>query len=117
MMSVKTLMMSLLAVVATTASFFSNTATAESDQSSLPGLLEFTEWQVPWENSRPRDPYVAPDGTIWFVGQVGHYVAKLDPKTGDMQKFDIPVPLADFNRSVGDLAGRNRDVLRGRGGA
>lgn len=63
---------------------------AEQQDDMLPGLLEFTEWQVPWENSRPRDPYVAPDGTVWFVGQVGDYVAKLDPKTGDMQKFDTP---------------------------
>ncbi len=63
---------------------------AESNKNSLPGLLEFTEWQVPWENSRPRDPYVGPDGKVWFVGQVGDYVATLDPKTGEMQKFDIP---------------------------
>jgi len=27
------------------------------------------EWQVPWLESRPRDPYVAPDGRVWFVGQ------------------------------------------------
>lgn len=26
------------------------------------------EWQVPWLESRPRDPYVAPDGRVWFVG-------------------------------------------------
>lgn len=64
-------------------------AQAEPSQNSLPGLLEFTEWQVPWENSRPRDPYVAPDGKVWFVGQVGDYIARLDPKTGDMTKFDI----------------------------
>ena len=25
------------------------------------------EWEVPWEGSRPRDPYVAPDGGVWFV--------------------------------------------------
>ena len=24
------------------------------------------EWEVPWERSRPRDPYVAPDGRVWF---------------------------------------------------
>lgn len=57
---------------------------------TLPGLLEFKEWTVPWEDTRPRDPYVAPDGTVWFVGQVGHYVARLDPETGEMKKFDIP---------------------------
>ncbi|HET8807500.1 MAG TPA: lyase [Methylophaga sp.] len=62
---------------------------AEPRQNSLPALLEFTEWQVPWENSRPRDPYMGPDGKVWFVGQVGDYVAWLDPKTGDMKKFDI----------------------------
>lgn len=71
-------------------SLVSVTAQAKSVNGSLSGLLEFTEWQVPWDNSRPRDPYVAPDGQIWFVGQVSDYVAKLDPKTGEMIKFDIP---------------------------
>ena len=30
--------------------------------------IEIAEWKVPWEESRPRDPYVAPDGKVWFVG-------------------------------------------------
>lgn len=64
-------------------------AKAESQQ-DLPGLLEFTEWQVPWENTRPRDPYVSPDGSVWFVGQLGDYLAQLDPETGEMQRFEIP---------------------------
>ena len=34
---------------------------------------------MPYEESRPRDPYVAPDGRIWFVGQAGNYVAYLEP--------------------------------------
>ena len=29
---------------------------------------EITEWTVPWARSRPRDPYVAADGRVWFVG-------------------------------------------------
>ena len=48
------------------------------------------EWQVPWEQSRPRDPYVAPDGRVWFVGQRSHYAAVLDPATGEMKKYDLP---------------------------
>ena len=32
------------------------------------------EWKVEW-GGRPRDPYVAPDGKVWFVGQAGNYVA------------------------------------------
>jgi virginiamycin B lyase len=63
---------------------------AELRAHNLPGLLTIKEWSVPWKDSRPRDPYVAPDGTVWFVGQVGNYVAKLNPESGDMKKFDIP---------------------------
>lgn len=32
---------------------------SEQPQGSDPRL---EEWNVPWEESRPRDPYVAPDG-------------------------------------------------------
>jgi virginiamycin B lyase len=47
------------------------------------------EWIVPWPNSRPRDPYVAPDGKVWFVGQASHYAAYLDRNTGEFRKFDL----------------------------
>lgn len=65
-------------------------AQAEPRSDALPGLLEFKEWAVPWENSRPRDPSVSPDGSVWFVGQTGDYIAQLDPETGAMKKFDVP---------------------------
>lgn len=52
--------------------------------------LDFTEWQVSWKNSRPRDPYVSPNGDVWFVGQIGDYVARLDPLSGEMQRYEIP---------------------------
>lgn len=68
----------------------SATAASEEKVDNLPSLLTFKEWQVPWENSRPRDPYVSPEGMVWFVGQIGNYVASLDPQTGEMHKFDIP---------------------------
>jgi virginiamycin B lyase len=54
-----------------------------------PPLLEIKEWPVPWVGTLPRDPYMAPDGGVWFVGQVGNYVARLDPATGDMKRFEI----------------------------
>ena len=47
------------------------------------------EWTVPWEGTRPRDPYVAPNGLVWFVGQEGNYVANLDPKTGKFDRYEI----------------------------
>ncbi len=72
------------------------TASADEAASAGPGLvapdatLEFHEWPVPWANTRPRDPYVAPDNTVWFVGQRGDYVGHLDPETGQMRRFELP---------------------------
>lgn len=51
--------------------------------------LTITEWEVPWSDTRPRDPYVAPDGSVWFVGQTGHYVARFDPKTAKFTRFAL----------------------------
>jgi virginiamycin B lyase len=50
---------------------------------------DISEWFVPWEDSRPRDPYVAPDGTIWFVGQRSDYVANLDPQKGSFRQLPL----------------------------
>jgi virginiamycin B lyase len=46
-------------------------------------------WEVPYENSRPRDPYVAADGRIWFVGQAGHYLAVFDPNNASFAKHAL----------------------------
>ena len=51
--------------------------------------LAVREWTVPWEGTRPRDPYVAPNGLVWFVGQEGNYLATLDPKTGKFERYQI----------------------------
>jgi len=48
-----------------------------------------TEWPVPWPDTRPRDPYLAPDGKVWFVGQGGDYAAWFDPKTESFGKLDL----------------------------
>ncbi len=51
--------------------------------------VEITEWPVPWENSRPRDPYVDNQNRVWFVGQVGNYLAYLDPRTGEFKRYEL----------------------------
>lgn len=69
-------------------------ASAVGTQAPLSGVaadtLEIEEWQVPWENTRPRDPTVAADGRIWFVGQTGNYVAVFDPTTARFKRYDLP---------------------------
>lgn len=51
--------------------------------------VHIEEWTVPWERSRPRDPYVGPDGRVWFVGQVGNYVAYLEPRSGAFKRYEL----------------------------
>lgn len=51
--------------------------------------IDIEEWPVPWEKTRPRDPYVGPEGKVWFVGQTGHYVAYLVPETGEFKRYDL----------------------------
>ncbi|MFK7844721.1 MAG: lyase [Rhodothermales bacterium] len=52
--------------------------------------IDITEWKVPWDDTRPRDPYVAPDGKVWFCGQKGDYIAYLEPESGEFKRFEIP---------------------------
>ena len=61
-----------------------------------------TEWDVPWEGTRPRDPYVAPDGRVWFVGQTGDYAGVLDPESGDFRKYDLGEGVGPHNLVVAD---------------
>ena len=62
--------------------------------------VEIKEWPVPWQNSRPRDPYVAPDGKVWFVGQTADYVAYLVPETGEFKRFPLDSGAGPHNQIV-----------------
>lgn len=55
-----------------------------------PIQVEITEWPVPWKDTRPRDPDVAPNGVIWLVGQGGDYAARFDPASGEFRRKDLP---------------------------
>lgn len=64
--------------------------------------IPIQEWEVPWAQSRPRDPDLGPDGRVWFVGQRGDYVGVLDPATGDMNRFDLSEGAGPHNLLVTD---------------
>lgn len=63
------------------------------------------EWTVPWPASRPRDPYVAPDGRIWFVGQSGNYLAVFDSRTKAFERVELDQGTYPHNQIV-DARGR-----------
>lgn len=60
------------------------------------------EWQVPWSDTRPRDPYVGPEGDVWFVGQRADYVGVLDPASGEFERFDLAEGAGPHNLIVAD---------------
>ena len=47
------------------------------------------EWTVPWAKTGPRDPYPDQQGRVWFVGQIGNYVAYLNPTSGEFKRYEI----------------------------
>ena len=52
--------------------------------------IEFKEWVVPTRGQRSRDPVEAPNGMIWWVGQWGDIVGRINPETGDMKEYPLP---------------------------
>lgn len=64
-------------------------ASAPGGQAAQSNTPTIEEWTVPWENSRPRDPYVDSDGLVWFVGQRNHYVASLNPENGSFRQLPL----------------------------
>lgn len=93
------------------------TITSPAVASEMQNLV-IDEWSVPFENSRPRDPAVAADGRVWFVGQTADYVGWLDPERGEFGRHPLPDGAGPHNLIIDDdgfiwYAG-NRDSHIGR---
>lgn len=59
------------------------------------------EWTVPYDASRPRDPYAVSAEEIWFVGQRGNYLAHLDAESGEFARHDLGDGAGPHNLIVG----------------
>jgi len=67
--------------------------------------LDITEYPAPGgADSRPRDPFVGPDGLVWFVGQRGNYVAYLDPATRQFRQYEVEAGTFPHNVIVDERA-------------
>lgn len=55
-----------------------------------PVKVSFKDWTVPTPGSRPHDPLAAPDGTLWYSGQMANVLGHLDPKTGKITEYKLP---------------------------
>jgi virginiamycin B lyase len=52
--------------------------------------VTFKEWVMPQLGQRTRDPMQAADGSIWYAGQYGNLIGRLDPKTGKAREYPLP---------------------------
>ncbi len=63
--------------------------------------VDIREWQVPYEASRPRDPFAESATSVWFVGQRDGYIAHLDASSGEMNRVELPEGESAHNLIVG----------------
>lgn len=63
------------------------------------------EWDVPTANSRPHDPAVAPDGSLWYTGQRANKLGRLDPRTGQFKEYPLRTPDSGPHGLVADREG------------
>ncbi len=52
--------------------------------------ISIKSWTVPTLGQRARDPVETADGMIWWNGQFGNVVGRLNPKTGEMKEWVLP---------------------------
>ena len=54
--------------------------------------VKIQEYEVPTPKSRPHDPALAPDGSLWYTGQGENKLGRLDPKTGEFKEYPLKTP-------------------------
>lgn len=62
--------------------------------------VEIEEWDIPF-GGHSRDPFAERKDSVWFVGQNGHYLARLDPTTGEIFRKQLDDEPGPHNLVVG----------------
>ncbi|PWE17018.1 lyase [Marinicauda salina] len=92
------------AIIASAAAALAAGAASAQDFASEPGEGEILieEWTVPWENTRPRDPYTIDGETVWFVGQRADYLGRFDVGSQSFARIDMREGAGPHNVIVDD---------------
>ena len=67
--------------------------------------VQIQEYEVPTPKSRPHDPALAPDGSLWYTGQGANKLGRLDPKTGEFKEYPLKTPNSGPHGLVADKDG------------
>ena len=73
----------------------------------IPGSVNATvkEWPIPTPGSRPHDAYFAPDGYVWYTGNMVNLIGRFDPKSEQFKEFPLKHSNSGPNGLVSDRAG------------
>jgi len=67
--------------------------------------VRIKEYEVPTPKSRPHDPALAPDGSLWYTGQAANKLGRLDPQSGLFKEFPLRTPRSGPHGLVADQQG------------
>jgi virginiamycin B lyase len=67
--------------------------------------VHIKEYEVPTPHSRPHDPALAPDGSLWYTGMAANKLGRLDPKTGTFKEYPLKTPKSGPHGLVADKDG------------
>ena len=67
--------------------------------------VQIKEYEVPTPKSRPHDPALAPDGSLWYTGQAANKLGRLDPSTGAFKEYPLKTPHSGPHGLVADRQG------------
>lgn len=67
--------------------------------------VRIQEYEVPTPKSRPHDPALAPDGSLWYTGQGANKLGRLDPKNGEFKEYPLKTPNSGPHGLVADKEG------------
>jgi virginiamycin B lyase len=47
--------------------------------------VQIKEYELPTPKSRPHDPALAPDDSLWYTAQAANKLGRLDPQSGQFK--------------------------------
>ena len=67
--------------------------------------VEIREWDVPHPGTRPHDPLLARDGSLWYTGQANNTLGRLDRASGKIREYPLKTPRSGPHGLVEDARG------------